>query len=72
MDQDFGHPAVDFGQAAVDQSTRMPTQRSTRIKMCSFKTAGSLASQLNTRPAGRTMAVIVDRIFPVIRVILET
>ena len=36
MDQEFGHPAVDFGQAAVYQSTGMPTQRSTRGKRWSI------------------------------------
>ena len=67
MDQEFGHSAVDFGQAAVDQSTRMPTQGSTRVKKWSFNTAGSSASQPNFRPAGRTMAVLMDRIFSKIR-----
>ena len=33
---------------------------------------GGTSLQLEVRPASRTMAVIVDRIFPVIRVILET
>ena len=72
MDQEFSHPAVYFGQAAVNQSTGMPTQRSTRIKKRSFITAESLASQPNFRLAGQTMAATVDRIFSVIHVNLET
>ena len=72
MDQEFGHSAAYFGQAVVDHSTGMPTQRSIRVKKRCFIIAGSSASQPNFQPAGRTMTVIVDRNFPVIRAILET
>ena len=61
MDQEFGHPALNFGQAAMDQSIGMPTQKSTRVKKQSFNTAESSANQPNLRPAGRTMAALVDR-----------
>ena len=72
MDQEFGHPAVYFDQAAVDQSTGMPTQRSTRVKKWSTNTVRRSASQLNFWPASRTMAVLMDKIFPEIRKILDT
>ena len=52
MDQEFGHLAVDFGQAAVDQSTGIPTQRSIRVKKRSTNTARNSASQLNFRSTG--------------------
>jgi len=71
MDQKFGNPAVDFSQAVVDQSTEMPTQRSTWVKKWNANIARSSASQPNFQPAGQTMAVVLDRIFQEIRVILE-
>ena len=45
MDQEFGHPAVDFGQTAVDQLTGMSTQKTTRVKKRSANTTRSLTSQ---------------------------
>ena len=47
MDQEFDHPTVYFGQAAVDQSAGRPTQRSTRVKKRSANTTKSSASQPN-------------------------
>ena len=72
MNQEFDNPVVDFGTAVVDQSTGMPTQRSTQVKNRSANTTRRSTSQPNFRPASQTMAVLKDRIFSEIHVILES